>query len=85
MAAIMNDRITDGPAFGTASTIVKKMPVPMVAPTPIMVNGNRPMLRPSRPAAGACPCSALRSVGLVRINFWPNVSFTDFPLCPHAR
>ena len=53
MAAIRNDNTTDGPALGTASTIVKKMPVPMVAPTPIMVSGNNPIERCRRLPEGA--------------------------------
>ena len=75
MAAIRNDSTTAGPAFGTASTIVKKIPVPIVAPTPIMVSGNKPS---ERPRAWAWPSSSLCSDVLVRMSFWPSVSFTTF-------
>src|ERR1700739_3882073 len=84
MAAIRKDRITDGPALGTASTIVKKIPVPMVAPTPIMVRENRPIDRVSPPVAwGSAETAACCSTGLVGVNFWTSVWFTGFP-CVNA-
>src|SRR6478752_1390909 len=49
----MNDRMTAGPASGTASCNTKKMPVPTVAPTPNMVSWKVPMVRFS--SGPACP------------------------------
>ena len=80
MAAIRNDRTTDGPALGTASTMVKKMPVPMVAPTPIMVRENRPMERLKPLLLRPSPYSTVVSIGLVRQSFWTRVWLTSIPL-----
>ncbi len=53
--AITNDQTTAGPATGTASVSTKKIPVPTVAPTPIIASGNSPIDRascpPPRPSA----------------------------------
>ena len=58
MPAITNDRITAGPASGTAADRTKKMPVPIVAPTPNMASWKVPIERgrcsPCSPAA-CCP------------------------------
>src|SRR3954454_709622 len=56
--AITNDRITAGPAVGTASVRITKMPVPIVAPTPNSVSWNRPIVRASSPPPVSAPVSA---------------------------
>ena len=50
--------MTAGPATGTACDITKKMPVPMVAPTPIIVSWNSPMDRGSSPPPVSAPVSS---------------------------
>ena len=48
--------MTAGPAVGTVTASTKKMPVPMVAPTPNIVNWNTPIVRASSTAAGVGAC-----------------------------
>ena len=45
MPAMMNDRTTPGPAWGTASDNTKKMPVPTVDPMPNIASWKVPMER----------------------------------------
>ena len=45
MPAITNDTITAGPASGTAAERTKKMPVPIVAPTPNIASWKVPIVR----------------------------------------
>ncbi|MGI3781112.1 MAG: hypothetical protein ACRYG2_10075 [Janthinobacterium lividum] len=54
--------MTAGPASGTAWPSTKKMPVPIVAPTPNIVSWNVPIVRSSRGPCG----SALSPTGLRR-------------------
>ena len=42
---MMNDTIMPGPAFWAASAVSTKMPVPMMAPMPIMVSWKAPSER----------------------------------------
>src|SRR4051812_26816232 len=59
--------MTAGPATGTACDITKKIPVPMVAPTPIIVSWNNPMdLRSSPPPVSAPVSSSITLAGLRR-------------------
>jgi hypothetical protein len=59
--------MTAGPATGTACDITKKMPVPMVAPTPIMLSWNSPIERASCPPPWSVPVSsAIDMTGLRR-------------------
>ncbi|BDM69742.1 hypothetical protein HEK616_32290 [Streptomyces nigrescens] len=58
MAAMTKDTITAGPASGTAESSAKKMPVPMVAPIPIIVSWKSPTVRRSPPA----PCESVVKV-----------------------
>ena len=51
--ASTNEKMTAGPASGTASVKTMKMPVPMVAPTPNIVSWNRPMERSSSPPSAS--------------------------------
>ncbi len=53
MPPMTNDQITAGPATGTACDRMKKIPVPSVPPTPIMVSEKRPMLRLRCPSSDA--------------------------------
>jgi hypothetical protein len=50
----MNARITAGPAMPAPSPITTKIPVPMIAPTPIAVRCNAPTERFS-----SCPASCV--------------------------
>lgn len=58
-AAITNERMTAGPADGTALFSTKKMPVPMVAPMPIADSCQSPIERrrwmPERPPSSGAP------------------------------
>ena len=47
-----NDQTTAGPATGTAWDRTKKMPVPIVAPMPIIESWNSPIERASSPSGG---------------------------------
>ncbi|CFR91668.1 Uncharacterised protein [Mycobacterium tuberculosis] len=63
MPAMMNETITPGPASGTAWASTKKMPVPIVAPTPNMVSWKVPKLRlrfPDAPDATGAPLTGRR-------------------------
>src|SRR3954451_18168585 len=62
MPASTKATITAGPASGTAWPSTKKMPVPIVAPTPNIVSWNVPIVRSSW---GPCGC-ALSPTGLRR-------------------
>jgi hypothetical protein len=44
MAAMTSETSTAGPASGTAAESTKKIPVPIVAPTPNIVSWNVPIL-----------------------------------------
>jgi hypothetical protein len=57
--AITNDRMTAGPASGTALERITKMPVPIVAPTPNIVSWNSPIVRASSPVSVSVPVSAV--------------------------
>ena len=64
-----NDQMTAGPAIGTASDRMKKMPVPMVAPTPNMESWNSPMVRVSSLFPVSLPVSSsIWTTGLRRNN-----------------
>ena len=45
IAARMNETRTAGPAFGTASPRMTKMPVPTIEPTENIVSASRPIVR----------------------------------------
>ena len=69
--AITNDTITAGPATGTATESTKKMPVPMVAPTPNIDNWNTPIVRASSLRPVSAPVSSdISGTGLRRNNCW---------------
>ena len=60
---MMNETITPGPASGTACESTKKMPVPIVEPTPNMVSWNVPKLRlrwSAAPCATGAPMTGRR-------------------------
>ena len=61
MAAITNENTIAGPAFFTFVPRMKKMPVPMVAPTPNIVSWKRPSERLS-PESWPPGTSALRRI-----------------------
>ena len=60
--ATTNDHTTAGPAIGTAWLSTKKMPVPMVAPMPIVESWNSPIDRSSSPPPVSVPVSAISSL-----------------------
>ena len=62
MPARMKETMTAGPASGTACPSTKKMPVPIVAPTPNIVSWNVPIVRSRRGPCGL----ALSPTGLRR-------------------
>src|SRR4029078_13483567 len=65
--AITNDQITAGPATGTACESTKKMPVPMVAPTPNIESWKSPIERVSSLWPVSVPVSAdISGTGLRR-------------------
>ena len=68
MPAITNDQITAGPATGTACPRTKKMPVPMVAPTPNMESWKSPIVRASSLWPESVPVSSDISVTGLRRN-----------------
>src|SRR5688500_13243011 len=59
--------MTAGPASGTASVSMMKIPVPIVAPTPNMVSWNRPIERLSSPPSASGAVSVTNaSTGFLR-------------------
>src|SRR3954453_807228 len=91
--ASTNDRITAGPATGTACVSTMKMPVPIVAPTPNSVSWNNPMERLSSPRVEAVPASAAEQPGgRARLGEWMRILITSNrgpghiePLVPFAH
>lgn len=69
--AITKERVTAGPALGTASPRTTKMPVPSVAPMLIIVSCHSPSDRRSDPPSPCPPSATRRSTGLRRISRAP--------------
>src|SRR6478609_11839425 len=66
-----NDQMTAGPAMGTASDNTKKMPVPMVAPTPNIDSWKSPIERESSLLPVSLPVSSsISTTGLRRNSCW---------------
>src|ERR671913_716406 len=65
--ARMKDKMSAGPASGTASVRIMKIPVPIVAPTPNIVSWNRPIERlSSPPSSSGCVSVTNASTGFLR-------------------
>ena len=62
-AARTNEIRTAGPAFGTASPRITKMPVPTIDPTLNIVSASRPM---DRLRVVCSPSASISSAGLIR-------------------
>src|SRR5918997_1366675 len=81
--ATTKDRITDGPASGTAEVSTMKMPVPTVAPMPNSDSWNRPIVRASSPSPVSVPVSSVMTVTGLRRQICCH-SDGDAPSCSEA-
>src|SRR5690349_20534464 len=77
-----NDQLTAGPAMSTASDNTKKMPVPMVAPTPNIDSWKSPIERDSSLWPVSLPVSSSISTTGLRLN---SFSFSEDMSASHRH